>query len=86
MTRKTVDLDASWAPVIRDAREAGIGYCIATVRLNSGAVYEHVVIVGGTITEVAGYAGIPFAADEITDITVTNDRSRLDRKTHVPPN
>jgi hypothetical protein len=80
MTRKTIELDNRWAPLIRNAPEAGMGYCIATIRLRSGEVYEHVVIVGGTVAQVAGYGGIPFSSDEIAEITVTNDRSRLQSK------
>jgi hypothetical protein len=79
MARKTIELDTRWTPVIREAPEAGMGYCIATIRLASGEVYEHVVIVGGTVTQVAGYGGIPFSSEEIADITVTNDRSRFGR-------
>ena len=49
-----------------------MGYQTASVTLRDGSVIEDVLIVGGTITEVRGHDSIPFSAEDISDITVTN--------------
>jgi hypothetical protein len=65
-----------WAEVIRQAPEAGMGYCIATVKTSLGQVFEHVVIDSGWVVDVPGYAAIPFTGEEVTEIHVTNDKSK----------
>lgn len=69
-----------WSSLLRAAPEAGMGYWIATIKTSTGAVFERVVIDSGWITEVPGYADIPFTPDQITDIQVTNDKSEYLRK------
>jgi hypothetical protein len=49
-----------------------MGYQTASVRLCDGRVIEDVLIIGGIVTEVRGYESIPFSADEICDIRVTD--------------
>lgn len=56
-----------------------MGYWIATIKTSKGELFEHVVIDSGWVVDVPGYAGIPFAADDVTDVQVTNDKSRYKR-------
>jgi hypothetical protein len=49
-----------------------MGYQTGSVTLRDGSIIEDVLIVGGTITEVRGHDGIPFSAEDISDITVTH--------------
>ena len=69
-------LSNQWAKVIHEAPEAGMGYCIATVKTSLGEVFEHVVIDSGWVVDVPGYGEIPFTLEQITAIQVTNDKSK----------
>ena len=73
---RTVELPSCWAETISKAPEAGMGYCIANITLNTGEVFTHVVIDSGVIVDVPGYGGIPFAPGQIADLKITNDKSR----------
>ena len=73
---RPIHLPDRWAKVIREAPEAGMGYCIATVKTSTGEVFEHVVIDSGWVVDVPGYAGVPFTFEQVTDIQVTNDKSK----------
>jgi len=73
---RAILLPDRWATIIREAPEAGMGYCIATVKTSTGEVFEHVVIDSGWVVDVPGYAGVPFTAEQVTEIRVTNDRSK----------
>lgn len=61
-----------WAPRLVNQAETGMVYQTASVTLSDGRIFPDVLIVGDTITEVRGYADIPFSADQISDITVTH--------------
>lgn len=65
-------LSDKWAPVLRGQPETGMGYQICTVILCDGRHIERVVIVDGTVTEVAGDRDVPFTNDQIVDIRVTH--------------
>jgi hypothetical protein len=67
-------LSDKWAPILVAQPETGMGYQIATVSLRDGTQIDHVTIVGGIVTEVAGNKEIPFSEDEIVDIRVTHGR------------
>jgi hypothetical protein len=67
-----LQLPEKWAPRLISQPETGMGYQTASVTLRDGSVIEDVLIVGGTITEVRGHDSIPFSAEDISDITVTN--------------
>lgn len=69
-----LSLSDKWASVLRDQRESGMGYQICTVMLRDGRHVERVVIVGGTVTEVAGDKVVPFTEDQIVDIRVTHGK------------
>lgn len=51
-----------------------MGYQIVSVFLKDGRRFDQTVIVGGTIGQIKGIAGIPFTEDEIADIIVTHDK------------
>jgi hypothetical protein len=72
-----IELPPKWAPVLVNAPETGMGYTVCNVELKDGRVFERVVIVGGTVTRCDGSKDIPFAADEITGIIPTHDKSAL---------
>jgi hypothetical protein len=67
-------LSHKWAQILRDQSETGMGYQICTVTLRDGRHVERVIIVGGTLTEVAGDKNIPFTDHEIVDIRVTHGK------------
>lgn len=72
-----IELPPTWAPVLVNAPETGMGYTVCSVELKGGRVFERVVIVGGTITRCPGSIAIPFTADQIADIRPTHDKSAL---------
>jgi hypothetical protein len=80
MAKGAIEVPERWAKLAQNAPEAGMGYFIATVRVDTGEVFTHVVFDSGFITEVPGYAGIPFRGEQIADIIVTNDKSRYLRR------
>lgn len=53
--------------------ETGMGYQVATIHLKDGRLFERVMVVGGTITDINGDPNIPFVEEEIDRITVTNN-------------
>jgi hypothetical protein len=71
---KPVPLSREWASRLRVLPETGMGYQVVSVTLNDGRKFEQVVIDSGFITRVRGYTDIPFAASDITEITVTHDK------------
>jgi hypothetical protein len=64
-------LPDEWAPLLNGQPETGMGYQVATVLLRDGSRYSEVVIVGGYIVSTAGSPEIPFSADQIGSIEVT---------------
>jgi hypothetical protein len=66
-----LELSQGWLPRLESQPESGPGYRVATVFLRDGTRYEGVVVVGATITAIAGSATIPFVESEIADILVT---------------
>ena len=82
MSKRTVQLDPKWGPLLVSEPEAGMGYSIVSLRLATGERFDHVVVDSGYVVEVPGYAGIPFTADQIVEITVTNDKSRYHHRTN----
>lgn len=75
-----VELPEKWFDTLLNQCETGMGYYIATVVLKDGRKYERVIIDSGYITKVYGHEGIPFAPDEIAEITVTHDRWNFSSK------
>jgi hypothetical protein len=67
-----LSLSNKWAPVLVAQPETGMGYQIASVVLRDGRQFDHVMIVGGIITEIAGSKEIPFAEDQIVEIRVNH--------------
>ncbi len=67
-------LSDKWAPKLIAQGETGMGYQIVSVVLKDGKRFDQVVIVGGTIGQIKGIEGIPFAEDEIAEIIVTHDK------------
>jgi len=63
-------LSAKWAEVLARQPETGMGYQMATVKLQDGRAFAGVVIVGGIVTSVRGHRGIPFAESDIAEIIV----------------
>ncbi len=57
-----------------------MGYQIADIVLKDGKIYKQVVIDSGFITRVRGLKNIPFNADEIEDVIITNDKWDFDKE------
>ena len=53
-----------------------MGYQVVTVRLADGRTFEGVTIVEGFITDVPGYAQIPFSEADIADLVISHTRPR----------
>ena len=51
-----------------------MGYQIVSVYLKDGRRFDHVVIVGGTISSIKGDSIIPFQESDIDKIVVTHDK------------
>ena len=51
-----------------------MGYQIASIVLRDGTRFDHVMIVGGVVTEIAGIKEIPFTEAEIVEIHVTHGK------------
>ncbi|MEX2218582.1 MAG: hypothetical protein WD749_07445 [Phycisphaerales bacterium] len=66
-----LQLSRKWGPILASQPETGMGYQVTRVTLTDGRRYDDVVVVGGTITEVAGRKEVPFSEDQITTIEVT---------------
>jgi len=69
-----LSLSNKWAPVLVAQPETGMSYQIASVVLRDGRRFDHTMIVGGIITEIAGSTEIPFTEDEIVEIRVTHGK------------
>jgi hypothetical protein len=69
-----IALGAKWAKLLASQPETGMGYQICTIELQDGQKFEHVMIVGGLITEVGSNPVIPFTESEIQTIVVTHSK------------
>ena len=67
-----LELPDKWAPSLLKRGETGMGYQTASITLHDGRVIEDILIIGGTIAEVRGCDSIPFAVEDIANITVTH--------------
>lgn len=74
MAKLPMALAASWAPLLRAAPEAGMGYQTARVSLRDGRAGIRVLIDSGYITKAESFESAPFDAADIVSITVTNER------------
>jgi len=66
-------LGEKWANALTRERETGMGYQVVSIFLKDGRRYDGVVIVGGTIGQVAGSTSLPFVEEDIARIVVTHD-------------
>ena len=69
-----IALSDKWAKVLVPQPETGMGYQIVSVYLKDGRRFDHVVIVGGTISSIKGDSIIPFQESDIDKIVVTHDK------------
>ena len=69
-----ISLSDKWAGALVLQRETGMGYWVVSVYLKDGRRFDHVVIVGGTISSIRGNPSIPFEESEIDKIVVTHDK------------
>lgn len=58
----------------RHTAETGMGYVVVTVHLKDGRSIPQVVVNSGWVTQVRGYASVPFAESEIASFEVTHDK------------
>jgi hypothetical protein len=67
-------LSKKWAPILLSQPETGMDYQIASVFLNDGRKFDHVVISGGYVTNIGEGADIPFTEEEIAKIVVNHGK------------
>jgi hypothetical protein len=68
-------LSEKWVEALSRERETGMGYQVVTIFLRDGRRYEGVIVVDGTISQVAGSTSLPFVEEDIARIAVTHDPS-----------
>ncbi|MFN0010945.1 MAG: hypothetical protein ACKVS8_04790 [Phycisphaerales bacterium] len=68
-----VAIPERFAPALVGAREVCMGSQIATVVLRDGRRFERAVVTGGFITHIHDLPLIPFVAEEVEAVLVTND-------------
>lgn len=81
-----IELSAKWAAKLVAQGETGMGYQIVSVVLKDGRRFDQVAIVGGTIGQIKGIQGIPFAEDDIAEIIVTHDKWDFNAERKARPN
>jgi hypothetical protein len=70
---KVATLPEQWSKFLLTQPETGIDYQVVAVTLRDGQVVPDVAIAHHSIvTEVRGYAGIPFDSSDITQIQLTH--------------
>jgi hypothetical protein len=77
---KWVRLTGKWAREVVEMPETGMGYTVVSVQLHDGRQFDQVVINSGFITKVRGYERVPFQEDEISSMTVTNEKWNWSRE------
>ncbi len=65
-------LSDKWALFLSSQPETGMGYCIASVHLSHGRIFEDVVIDSGHVTRIGYSLDIPFVDADIEKIIVTH--------------
>ncbi|HNB25686.1 MAG TPA: hypothetical protein PLR41_01910 [Alphaproteobacteria bacterium] len=65
-------LSDKWGLYLSNQPETGMGYCIASVYLSDGRIFEDVVIDSGHITRIGYSLEIPFVDADIEKIVVTH--------------
>ena len=68
-----------WVDYLISQAETGMGYWIVSVRLNDGRSFDRVVINNGLVTQVFGFAEVPFDPHEIVEMRVTHDKWAFNR-------
>ena len=59
---------------LKKSPETGIGYQVASVKLNDGRIFDQVIASEGCIIEVRGYSEIPFKPEDVQSVTVNHKR------------
>jgi hypothetical protein len=67
-------LPDEWCDYLASQPETGMGYWVVSLRLRDGRQLNRVVINSGCITQVHGYARVPFEPAEISELWVTHDK------------
>jgi hypothetical protein len=62
-----------WRGTVRELPESGMGYTVVRVTLRDGRVFPQAVIDSGYLTRVRGSSSVPFAEDDIGDISPTHE-------------
>ena len=69
-----IKLSEKWARRLAVEPETGMGYQVVSVALTDGRRFKQVVVVDGQITQVHGFAKVPFEESQISDVVVTHDK------------
>jgi len=69
-----INLPVKFSNELRMKPETGMGYQIVSVILNDGSRFDKVIVIEGQITQVKGIDGIPFLAENISEIILTHEK------------
>ncbi len=73
-----IKLTTEWINQLTIKPETGMGYQIVSIVLRDGTRYDQVVVDAGYITQIKGFAGIPFSEEDIQEIIVTHNKWDFD--------
>jgi hypothetical protein len=63
-----------WISTIKSLGETGMVYVVVSVTLKDGRKFNQVVIDSGILARIRGLSNVPFAEDDIADISATHER------------
>jgi len=69
-----------WRDPVRKLPESGMGYTVVRTTLRDGRVFPQAVIDSGFLIRVRGWLDVPFAEDDISDISATHEEWDWDEK------
>jgi hypothetical protein len=78
--KQLVPIPVESAKRLKDDKEAGLGYQFVSIRLKDGRYFEPAVASEGCIIQVKGYQNLPFTAEEVEFVTVTEKHWNFRRK------
>ena len=78
--KRLVPIPTESAKRLKAEHEAGPGYHYVSINLKDGRCVEPAVASEGFIIQVKGYKNLPFAAEEVESVTVTEKRWNFRRR------
>jgi hypothetical protein len=69
--KQLVPIPVENAKLLKEEKEAGLGYQFVSIKLKDGRYFEPAVASEGCIIQVKGYRNLPFTEEEVEFVTVT---------------